>query len=120
MVTWVACTVGVVVCLPFAPQLVAELAAAGPGPVSGVVYLGLGPTALGFTLWGYALARTNAGRLGATTYLVPPVAILLGWALLAEVPPALALLGGALCLVGVWVTRRPSAPTASVALSSEL
>ncbi|MCR6492546.1 DMT family transporter [Cellulomonas sp. P24] len=108
MVTWVACTVGVVVCLPFAPQLVSELGAAGPGSAAGVVYLGLGPTALGFTLWGYALARTNAGRLGATTYLVPPVAILLGWALLAEVPPVLALLGGGLCLVGVWVTRRPS------------
>ena len=113
MVTWVACTVGVLVCLPFAPQLVSELTAGGPGPVGGVVYLGLGPTALGFTLWGYALARTNAGRLGATTYLVPPVAILLGWALLGEVPPVLALLGGALCLVGVWVTRRPSMPRPS-------
>ena len=35
--------------------------------------------ALGFLTWGYALARTTAGRMGSMTYLVPPIAILLGW-----------------------------------------
>ena len=44
--------------------------------------------------------------MGATTYLVPPLAVLMGWMVLGEVPPALALLGGALCLVGVAVSRR--------------
>lgn len=107
-VTWAACTVGMVVCLPFAPQLVADVAAAGPGAGAGITYLGLGPTALAFTLWGYALARTSAGRLGATTYLVPPLAVLLGWVLLDEVPAPLALAGGVLCLVGVGITRRPA------------
>jgi drug/metabolite transporter (DMT)-like permease len=59
-----------------------------------------------FTTWAYALARTTAGRMGATTYLVPPLAVLMGWAILGEVPPALALLGGALCLAGVAFSRR--------------
>jgi drug/metabolite transporter (DMT)-like permease len=44
--------------------------------------------------------------MGSTTYLVTPIAILLGWLLLGETPPALALLGGALCLGGVAVARR--------------
>jgi drug/metabolite transporter (DMT)-like permease len=44
--------------------------------------------------------------MGATTYLVPPIAILIGWALLAESPETLAFLGGALCLGGVVITRR--------------
>ena len=105
-VTWVACTVGAVACLPFAPGLVRDLGAAGPGALGGTLYLGIFPTAVAFTTWAYALARTDAGRLGATTYLVPPIAVLLGWLLLDEVPPPLALLGGALCLVGVGVTRR--------------
>lgn len=35
--------------------------------------------------------------MGATTYLVPPISVLLGWLLLAETPAALALAGGALC-----------------------
>jgi drug/metabolite transporter (DMT)-like permease len=52
------------------------------------------------------LARTTAGRMGSTTYLVPPIAILLGWLLLGEVPPGLAVIGGVLCLAGVSVARR--------------
>ncbi len=71
-----------------------------------VVYLSVFPTAVAFTTWAYALSRTTAGRMGATTYLVPPLAVLMGWMVLGEVPPALALIGGALCLVGVAVTRR--------------
>lgn len=104
-VTWIACTIGVVVCLPFTPRLVADLTAADAGATLEIAYLGLFPTAIAFTTWAYALARTSAGRMGATTYLVPPVAVLLGWLLLDEVSPPLALVGGLLCLVGVAVTR---------------
>jgi drug/metabolite transporter (DMT)-like permease len=48
----------------------------------------------------------TAGRLASITYLIQVVAILLGWALLGETPPALALAGGALCLAGVYLARR--------------
>jgi drug/metabolite transporter (DMT)-like permease len=44
--------------------------------------------------------------MGAFTYLVPPLAVLLGWLVLSEAPPALALAGGLLCLAGVALTRR--------------
>lgn len=105
-VTWLACTIGLVVCLPFTPQLVHETADADLSAIGWVVYLGALPTAVAFTTWAYALARTTAGRLGVTTYLVPPIAILLGWALLGETPAGLAFAGGALCLLGVYVARR--------------
>jgi drug/metabolite transporter (DMT)-like permease len=61
-------------------------------------------------MWAYALKRTSAGRMGAMTYLVPPLAVLMGWSILGETPPALALLGGALCLAGVAVTRGAHLP----------
>lgn len=61
---------------------------------------------MAFTTWAYALGSTTAGRMGATTYLVPPLAILMGWAILGETPVALALVGGALCLAGVVAARR--------------
>ncbi len=64
------------------------------------------PTALAFVTWAYALARTDAGRLGVTTYLVPPLTILTGWLLLGETPVTTALVGGAICLVGVALSRR--------------
>jgi drug/metabolite transporter (DMT)-like permease len=105
-VTFLACAVGTIACLPFAPTLVDELGHAGDPAVRWTIYLGVFPTAIAFTTWAYALSKTTAGRMGATTYLVPPLAILMGWLILDETPPALALLGGALCLTGVVATRR--------------
>jgi drug/metabolite transporter (DMT)-like permease len=104
-VTFLACVVGALACLPFAPGLVHDLRAASAPAIAWTVYLGAFPTALGFTTWAYALRRTTAGRMGATTYLVPPIAVVMGWVLLGEAPPALALAGGTLCLAGVFVAR---------------
>jgi drug/metabolite transporter (DMT)-like permease len=109
-ITWLACLIGMVVCLPFAPQLFDELGRAKTSSIAWMAYLGAFPTAVAFTTWAYALSRTTAGRMGATTYLVPPVAILLGWAILGESPAALAFVGGALCLAGVVITRQRSLP----------
>jgi drug/metabolite transporter (DMT)-like permease len=85
---------------------VRELPDTHASAIGWMVYLAIAPMAVGFLTWSYALARTTAGRMGSTTYLVTPIAILLGWLLLGEVPPLLALLGGALCLAGVYVARR--------------
>ena len=104
-VTFLACAAGTAACLPFAPALVREAGDASAGALLWTLYLGVVPTAIGFTTWAFALKRTSAGRLGATTYAVPPIAILLGWILLGETPPTLALAGGLLCLAGVAVAR---------------
>jgi drug/metabolite transporter (DMT)-like permease len=105
-VTFLACAVGTIACLPFGPTLVDELGEASGGAIRWTVYLGIVPTALAFTTWAYALSHTTAGRMGATTYLVPPLAILMAWLILDETPPALAIAGGALCLFGVVLARR--------------
>jgi drug/metabolite transporter (DMT)-like permease len=105
-VTFTACAMGAICCLPWVGTLADELGAAPAGSIAGVVYLGAVPTALAFSTWAYALGRMDAGKLGVTTYVVPPLVILLGWLLLDEVPPALALVGGAVCLVGVGLSRR--------------
>ena len=104
-VTWLACTVGALSCTPYATTLIGDLGRARGSAIAWTIYLGLVPTAIGFMTWAYALSRTTAGRMGSTTYLVPPLAVLLGWALLSEIPPLLALPGGALCLAGVAVSR---------------
>lgn len=104
-VTWLSCVIGAVACLPFAPTLVRETADARPSTIWWIVFLGAFPTAIAFTTWAYALARTTAGRMGATTYLVPPLTIFLGWLLLDESPAPLAYLGGVLCLIGVAISR---------------
>lgn len=104
--TWGACLAGVVVCLPFAPALLHELRGAPASSTLLVVYLGVGPTAVAFSTWAYALSHSTMARQGATTYLVPPLVVAISWATLGEVPGFVAMLGGALCLAGVAVTRR--------------
>lgn len=107
-VTTFGCLVGTVLCLPFAGQLVSEVGAAPMSATLNVVYLGVFPTGLAFTTWAYALARTSAAKMGATTYVVPALVIAMSWLLLSEVPGWLTFLGGAVCLAGVAVSRTSS------------
>ncbi|WP_433701719.1 DMT family transporter [Nocardiopsis sp. CA-288880] len=102
------CLVGTAACLPFAGDLAAEAARAPAAATLNMLYLGVFPTAVAFTTWGYALARMPAGRLGATTYLVPVLVVVLSWAFLGEAPAPAAFAGGALCLAGVAISRRRS------------
>ncbi len=105
-VTAVACAVGALACLPFAGSLVHAAAAASTGDLLWVVYLGVFPTAIAFSTYAFALSSMTAGNLSVTTYLVPPITVLMSWVFLSEVPPAMAYVGGALCLVGVALARR--------------
>ncbi len=104
-VTWLACTIGMLCCVPWAPALISELHHATTGQALWIVYLGVVPTAIGFFAWAFALSHTTAGRLAPFTYLVPPLALLLGWPILSETPPLLAIPGGVLCIAGVAIAR---------------
>jgi drug/metabolite transporter (DMT)-like permease len=104
--TWFGIVVGAFCCLPFAGQLASEVQAAPPQATLALVYLGVFPTAIAFTTWAYALSLVDAGKLAATTYLVPGTTVLISWLLLGEIPTAWGLVGGLVCLVGVGLTRR--------------
>jgi drug/metabolite transporter (DMT)-like permease len=118
-VTFTACAIGALCTLPWAGTLGSELGRASAGSIAGLVYLGAVPTALAFSTWAYALSRMDAGKLGVTTYLVPPLVIGLGWLLLDEVPPGLALVGGGVCLAGVALSRGRSRPRRPVPVPAE-
>ncbi|MBK1659122.1 DMT family transporter [Paracraurococcus ruber] len=92
---------GTAMLLPFLPGALAA-AAAAPAPALGAaIFLGLGPAALAYVAWSYALARLPVGRAAACLYLVPPLATLLAWSWLGEAPGPGALAGGAVALAGV-------------------
>lgn len=113
-ITWIACTVGAITCLPFAGDLVHDATSAPLTDAGWVVYLGLFPTAIAFTTYAFALTHMDASRLSVTTYLVPPLTVVMAWVLLGEVPPPVAYVGGLLCLVGVAVARRRPRPRTRV------
>lgn len=107
-ITFSACVVGLIVCLPFTPQLADEIGDAPGSALAWGIYLGVVPTAIAFTTWAFALSRTTAGRMASASYLVPPLAVLMGWLILDEAPAPLALVGGAVVLAGVLVAQRRS------------
>lgn len=105
-ITWFGCVIATAVLLPWLPQLIGELSTAPAGAILGAVYLGVFPTAIGFSLWAYALRRTDAGRLSTSSYAVPAISVVLSFVLLSEIPTVYGLVGGAICLVGVAISRR--------------
>ena len=66
----------------------------------------MGPTAIAFATFAYALKHMEVGALAITTYLIPPLTIVLSLLVLSETPPVVAYVGGVLSLVGVAVAQR--------------
>lgn len=106
-VTFIACLVGALVSLPWAGELVHTVRTGSAADLAWIAYLGVFPTAIAFSTWAFALSHTDAGKMALTTFLVPFLATGMAWLALAEVPPVTAFVGGALCIVGVLLTRRP-------------
>ncbi|MFE6509350.1 DMT family transporter [Nocardioides sp. NPDC057767] len=97
---------GLVVCLPWSGELVTTIPDISVANLGWIVYLGLFPSALAFVTWAYALSHSDAGKFAQSTFLVPFITALMAWLVLGEVPPALAFVGGAMCIAGVLITRR--------------
>jgi drug/metabolite transporter (DMT)-like permease len=105
-VTWLGCAIGMIACLPFSGQLLDGLHSAPVGGWLAILYLGAIPTSLAFSTWAYALSRMPAGQLGISTYIVPPLAIIMSLIFFGVIPALLAIVGGVICLVGVALSRR--------------
>lgn len=105
-VTLLGAAIALIPLLWWAPEAVAHAQTAPVEAIVGAIWLGAIPTALGFGLWGYALKRMPAGRLGVSTYVVPPLVIVESAILLGEWPHPIAIVGGLIALTGVWWSRR--------------
>lgn len=90
---------------PWLPQATSELAGASASGVQAVIYLGLVPSLVAYGTWSIALSRLPASRASNFMYCVPPVATLLGFLWLREVPTMLGTIGGTMALVGVAVVN---------------
>jgi drug/metabolite transporter (DMT)-like permease len=107
-VTAYATWCGTLFILPWAAALAHTLPRASTAAIASAVFLGIAPSALGFVLWGYAMARMEVGRATTALYLVPAVAILIALVWLGQAPDANELAGGAVALTGVIVANTRS------------
>ena len=67
------------------------------------LFLGIGCTLVGYSLWNLALRRLTASNVTAFVFLNPPLAILFEWLWFGTAPSVGLLFGGALVLAGVYL-----------------
>lgn len=77
-----------------------------PQVIWGILFLGVISTAGAMYLWNFAFTRLSASQASLTFFAQPLVGTLLGWYFLHEQISLLTLTGGALILLGIYLSTR--------------
>jgi drug/metabolite transporter (DMT)-like permease len=70
---------------------------------SGVLYLAIGVTIVGYVMWYWALGKGGIGRIGLMQFLQPVSGVILAWFLLGETFGLAFIVASALVLAGTWI-----------------
>ena len=97
--------IGALILAPALPSGFEQAATAGPDALFAAIYLGIVPSLIAYATWTIVLSRLPAGRASNFMYCVPPVATLLGFLWLGEVPSLFGIIGGVLALGGVAIVN---------------
>lgn len=97
--------IGGIVLLPALPSGLAQAAVAPQSGLFAALYLGIVPGLVAYAAWAVALSRLPAARASNFLYCIPPVATLLGFVWLGEVPGLLGMIGGLMALGGVVIVN---------------
>ena len=101
--------VGFAVLMPVAAATESLVVDWHPELMVALAYLVIANSIVSIGLYIALLQRGDATRISSLLYLVPPLALLVAWAILGETVPPPALLGLALSVAGVYIVNRQTA-----------
>jgi len=90
----------------FLPELVSTLREAPLSSTLVVLFLGVGPSCFAYLAWAHIVSKMSVSKAVGYLYLVPALALGIGFLALGETPSLLALAGGAVTIFGVILVRR--------------
>jgi drug/metabolite transporter (DMT)-like permease len=97
--------IGAVALAPLLPSGIEQASAAGSEALWSAIYLGVVPSFIAYGSYAVALSRLPASRTTNFLYCVPPVATLMGYLWLGEVPGVAGIVGGLMALGGVVIVN---------------
>lgn len=101
--TW-AIWIGTLGLLPFSHDLLGAWGQLSTNGLLHLVFLGVVPAALCYTLFAWVLTRVPIATAMSSVYAIPVFSLIFGWSMLGEQPTALTLIGGFVTIIGVaWV-----------------
>ena len=97
---------GTLFLLVFTPGLIEEVTNAPIEATVATIYLGIFPSAVAYVTWSYALSRAPASIVASFLYLQPVLAIIIAWIWLNEIPVLIAITGGVVTILGVFLVNK--------------
>lgn len=97
--------IGGLVLSPLLPGAIAQAQTASTEALFSVVYLAIVSSLAAYGTWAITLSRLPAARASNFQYCVPPIATLIGFLWLGEVPSVLGIAGGLMALGGVVIVN---------------
>jgi drug/metabolite transporter (DMT)-like permease len=105
LVTYIIWT-GTLLLLIFTPGLIEEIRNAPIEATVSTIYLGIFPSAVAYFTWSYALSKAPASIVASFLYLQPVFAIIVAWIWLNEMPAPIAITGGVITILGVFLVNK--------------
>ena len=97
---------GTLFLLVFTPGLIEEVTNAPIEATIAIIFLGIFPSAVAYVTWSYALSRAPASIVASFLYLQPVLAIIIAWIWLNEIPALIAITGGVVTILGVFLVNK--------------
>lgn len=97
--------IGSIPMLFFLPGLIENIQVASNEAIMSAIYVGIVPGALCYALWATALSLGNVSTLSSLLYLEPPIAIIIAFIWIKELPSIISMIGGLIAISSVAIVN---------------